>query len=254
MATLKKSVGRGGINQAADVKLIQRLLNKYSIPRVSVPLEVDGKAGTKTYKRIELFQRAILKMKKPDGRIDPNGKTFKKLTETKPGAKSAASLSVSPKGINLLKSIEVLKTKPYDDQTGKDITRWVKGATIGYGHLISRRDWNKYKNGLTKKQALALFKKDLAPYAKKVKKSVKSKIKQNEFDALVILTFNIGLTAFGTSSVLKLVNNPAANTPYISLEKAWKAWNKSQKKYNKGLANRRKAEWNIYSNNVYRQW
>jgi len=254
MTKLTKSVGRGGANRAVDVKLVQRLLNQYKIPRVKVPLEVDGKAGSKTVKRIELFQKKILKMSNPDGRVDPDGKTFKKLTATRPGAKPAASFSLSTEAIDLLKAIEGLTTKPYDDQTGKDISRWVKGATIGYGHLITRRDWGKYKNGITRKQALALFEEDLAPYADKVKTSVIARIKQQEFDALVFLTFNIGLTAFGKSSVLKLVNNPVAKTPYTSLEKAWLAWNKSQGKYNRGLANRRKAEWNIYSKNVYEKW
>jgi len=31
------------------------------------------------------------------------------------------------------------------------------------------------------------------------------------------------------------------------------AWDKSQGKYNKGLANRRKVEWKIYSKNIYNQ-
>jgi len=254
MARIHKSVGRGGVNRATDVRLIQRLLNNYKIPGVTTLLDVDGDAGVKTFKRIELFQKKIVKMANPDGRIDPAGRTFKKLTSARPGAKSAKSFNVSTKGSNLLKSIEVLKTKPYDDQTGNTITSWIKGATIGYGHLISKSTWNKYKDGLSKAQAVALFNKDLSPYAKKVKTSVTAKVKQNEFDALVILTFNIGRTAFGKSSALKLVNNPSANTPYTSLEKAWKAWNKSQGQYNRGLTNRRAAEWNIYSKNVYKKW
>lgn len=254
IAKIKRSVGRGGVNQAADVRLIQRLLNHYKIPGVTVLLDVDGVAGPKTYKRITLFQKKIVKMAHPDGRIDPNGRTFKKLTAVRPGAKSAKLFSFSTKARNLLKSIEVLKTKPYDDQTGNDITSWVKGATIGYGHLIPRREWNKYKSGISKAQAVALFNKDLLPFLKKVKQSVSAKVKQNEFDAMLILTFNIGRTAFGKSSVLKLVNNPSANTPYASLEKAWKAWNKSQGRYNRGLANRRAAEWNIYSKNIYKKW
>ena len=254
MAKIKRSVGRGGVNRAADVRLIQRLLNHYKIPGVTVLLDVDGVAGPKTYKRIELFQKKIVRMAHPDGRIDPHGRTFKKLTATRPGAKSAKLFNVSTKARNLLKSIEVLKTKPYDDQTGRDIHHWVKGATIGYGHLIPRREWNKYKSGITRAQAVALFNKDLLPFSKKVKQSVTTKIKQNEFDALVILTFNIGRTAFGKSSVLKLINNPCANTSYPSLEKAWKAWNKSQGRYNRGLANRRVAEWNVYSKNIYKRW
>ncbi|SEN77526.1 type VI secretion system secreted protein VgrG, partial [Nitrosomonas marina] len=49
-------------------------------------------------------------------------------------------MRLSEKGIEFLKSIETFRSKPYDDQTGENITQWVKGATIGYGHLISRSE------------------------------------------------------------------------------------------------------------------
>ncbi len=253
MAQLSGSVGRGGLNRKPDVRLVQGLLNNYKIPGIANPIKIDGKAGHKTYARIEVFQKKVLLKTKPDGRVDPNGQSFKKLTN-RPGSKLASSCTVSTKAINLLKSIEMLRTKPYDDQTSKEITQWLNGATIGYGHLISKGDWVKYKKGLTKTEALALFKKDLAPFTKKIKHLVKSKIMPYEFDAMVILIFNIGQSAFQRSSILKLVNNPGAKTPFDSLEKAWKVWNKRKKKYVKGLANRRKAEWNIYTKNIYRKW
>lgn len=83
---------------------------------------------------------------------------------------------------------------------------------------------------------------------------VKTDIKKNKFDALIILIFNIGITAFKNSSVLKLINNPSAKTPYKNLELAWKAWNKSDHKINKGLINRRNAEWNVYTKGIYQRW
>jgi len=253
MTQLHASVGRGGRNRKTDVRLIQGLLNNYKIPNISIALKIDGEIGRKTYQRIETFQKVVLHFKNPDGRIDPNGQTFTKLIN-RPHSKFATALTVSAKAINLLQLIEGLATKPYDDQTGKSISQWVKGATIGYGHLILKREWNQYKNGLSKADALALFHADLLPYANKIKDSVNSKILQNEFDALLILTFNIGKTAFGRSSVLRLVNNPGSNTAFSSLEEAWQVWNMSQGKYSRGLANRRKTEWAIYSKNVYKKW
>lgn len=247
------SVGRGGVNYKTDVKLVQILLNQYKIPGVITPLKVDGLVGEKTYTRIEMFQRKILHWHQPDGLVEPNGRTFYQLTH-RPGTKSAASYTVSNKGLELLKSIEELALHPYDDQTGKDIHHWVPGATIGYGHLIAKLEWDKYKNGITAAQAIALFKKDLSPFVNKVRLSITAKITQNEFDALVILTFNIGAAAFGRSSVMKLVNNPVARTSYPSLEKAWMAWTRSQGRINRGLVARRKAEWNIYANNIYKRW
>ena len=114
-----------------------------------MPLTVDGRIGSNTIAWIELFQKQIVKVINPDGRIDPGGKTFVQLASAaaKPGAMAAATFIFSAKGIDLLKSIEELSTTPYDDQTGKDITIWVAGATIDYGHLISKAEWPKYKAG-----------------------------------------------------------------------------------------------------------
>jgi len=248
------SVGNNGKNQAADVALIQKLLNDNKITGEITPLKIDGKVGDKTIKRIEAFQKRIVFMPLPDGRVEPNGKTFKKLTAIRSTAKAANIYNLSKKAVDLLQAIETLATKPYDDQTSLDITEWVKGATIGYGHLISKTDWPKYKDGLTAVDALNLFNEDLAPFVNTVKSNVKTNITQNEFDALVILTFNIGEKGFGESSVLKLINNPSAKTTYASLEAAWKAWNKSDGRINNGLINRRKAEWNIYTKGIYQRW
>lgn len=163
-------------------------------------------------------------------------------------------MTFSAKGETLLKDIEKLRLKPYDDQTGKDITGWVEGATIGYGHLISSKEWKLYKDGITEEQAEQLFEDDLAPYVDTVNEAITVGVSQQQFDAMVLLAYNIGQPGFAASSVARLVNDPAADTPYASLEDAWKAWNKSQGKVNQGLINRRNAEWNIYTKGVYETW
>ena len=168
--------------------------------------------------------------------------------------KPADTFQVSAKGIELLKSIEQLRLKPYDDQTGEAISSWVKGATIGYGHLIASGEWNKYANGITQEQADNLFMQDLEPFINAVRSKVTAEIAQNQFDALVIFVFNIGINGFSTSSALKLINDPGAVTDYPNLEAAWKAWNKSQGQVMQGLVNRRNAEWDIYSKNIYQRW
>lgn len=165
---------------------------------------------------------------------------------------------MSDQGIDLLMSIESFRSEPYDDQNGDEITNWVTGATIGYGHLISLQEWNEfgagYRKGITQEQAKTLFLEDLKPFVDGVNAKVTASLIQNQFDALVILAFNIGLGNFATSSVLKLVNNSAALTKYPNLEAAWKSWNRSQGKVMEGLNKRRDAEWNIYSKNVYAHW
>jgi GH24 family phage-related lysozyme (muramidase) len=161
---------------------------------------------------------------------------------------------MSPDAVALLKAIETLYLAPYDDQTGKKITDWVEGATIGYGHLIAKGDWDTYKDGITASQADALFLQDLAPFEELVGETITRGLQQYEFDALVILAFNIGRSGFRSSSVAKLVNDPKAVTSYASLEDAWKAWNKSQGKVMTGLTNRRAAEWRIYTSGRYARW
>ncbi|EOB4244141.1 hypothetical protein ACIT2J_001859, partial [Campylobacter jejuni] len=76
---------------------------------------------------------------------------------------------LSNDGQNLLKNIEKLRLKPYNDQNGKEITSYVKGATIGYGHLLGQNEWDLYKNGITLQEADKLFKSDLLPFENAVK-------------------------------------------------------------------------------------
>jgi GH24 family phage-related lysozyme (muramidase) len=162
-----------------------------------------------------------------------------------------SELTLGQKGIELLKDYETLRLQTYDDQTSKDISAWVEGATIGYGHLIARNEWDIYKNGISEDQADMLFSDDLAPFVAAVNRGLSKDIAQNEFDACVILAFNIGVRGFSSSSALKLINDSNAATDYDDLESAWKAWNKSQGKVSRGLQNRRNSEWKVYSQAVY---
>lgn len=163
-------------------------------------------------------------------------------------------MSLSEKGLNWLKHVERLALMPYDDQTGKQISSWVKGATIGYGHLIPKHEWEKYRNGITEAEAEALLRKDLERFVEAVR-LIPRKLAQHEFDALVILAYNIGVDAFKGSTVYKMVSDPNfRSSVYKDLEAAWKAWNKSQGKILNGLIKRRAAEWDMYSRGLYRHW
>jgi GH24 family phage-related lysozyme (muramidase) len=247
------------------VKVRLTLLNRYSyekesartiFPRhivkfESIPLgHYDMEVSCKGY----LIKKDYIHVKFPGSDTHWNGHFRKSRNRKYFNIKKESGDTLSDKGINLLKSIEKLRTKPYDDQTGNEIKTWVEGATVGYGHLIAKVEWEKYKNGITESQAFMLFKSDLAPFEKKIKSLVKVPLSQNQFDALVMLAFNIGESAFSSSSILKLVNDPSSKTPCSSLKKAWMAWNKLRGKVMKGLENRRRAEWNIYSMNIYQRW
>lgn len=140
-------------------------------------------------------------------------------------------MKTSNVGINLISSFEDTKLKAYDDGVGV----W----TIGIGTTI-------YPNGLkvkkgdvcTLEQAKSYFAHDLKSFEKTVNDSVKVDLTQNQFDALVSLTYNIGSTAFKNSTLLKKLNAKDFN----GAADQFKVWNIGGGKVLKGLVRRREAE------------
>ena len=134
-------------------------------------------------------------------------------------------------GIGLISSFEDTKLKAYDDGVGV----W----TIGTGTVI-------YPNGVkvkkgdvcTVEQAKTYFTHDLKQFEKTVNDSVKVDLTQNQFDALVSLTYNIGSTAFKNSTLLKKLNAK----DYVGAADQFLVWNKGGGKVLKGLVRRREAE------------
>lgn len=158
--------------------------------------------------------------------------------------KQSAS-NISEAGKKHLKKWEELRLKPYSDKTGETITEWNPNATIGWGHLISKNEWSKFRNGIDETTAEAVFNDDISWAINTVRDNVKTPLLQNQFDALVSLTFNIGRKGFVESSVLKLLNGEEGSN-YPDLESAWKAWNKDDGKVSRGLVNRRNMEWDVF--------
>ena len=75
-----QTVGRNGPNNRDDAKTVQILLNFNLDKLVGMkPLSEDGIVGNSTVAAIVEFQRRVLGMKEPDGRVDPNGLTLRKL-------------------------------------------------------------------------------------------------------------------------------------------------------------------------------
>lgn len=92
MPSISASVGRAGRNLAADVKTVQRLLNHHlaSIPPTK-RLSNDGACGMLTITAIETFQRKVVGIRQPDGRVDPGGRTLSVLNGGPVVAPSTAS-------------------------------------------------------------------------------------------------------------------------------------------------------------------
>ena len=79
--SIASSVGKGGSNRVEDVAAVQELLNmSASLPAGRVT--VDGSIGPKTIGAIEAFQARVVKLRHPDGRVDPAGRTFVALANS----------------------------------------------------------------------------------------------------------------------------------------------------------------------------
>lgn len=165
-------------------------------------------------------------------------------------------------GRQWLKAIEGLRLAPYDDGAGQPVEEWRHGATIGYGHLILRAEWEKFRNGIDQQWAESMLRLDLRDVEHAVVQRFREcpcllgrnerGLKQHEFDALVILAFNIGAGAFNLSSVAAMICEPPdARMPYAELESAWKAWRWSDGEVLEGLIRRRAGEWRIFCSADY---
>jgi lysozyme len=96
-----------------------------------------------------------------------------------------------------------------------------------------------------------VFSADLKPYEKAVNDGVTGvTLTQEEFDALVSFTFNVGIGAFKGSTLLKKINEnkyrsgdaKQRETAIDEIANAFAAWNKSAGKVLPGLTTRRKEE------------
>jgi GH24 family phage-related lysozyme (muramidase) len=74
--------------------------------------------------------------------------------------------------------------------------------TIGYGHTKTA----KMGMTITMQQAEELLKQDIKDYVTAVNMLIKIPITQNQFDALVSFCFNVGISAFKHSTLLRLIN------------------------------------------------
>lgn len=126
--------------------------------------------------------------------------------------------------------------------------------TIGYGHQILEKDTclekvlgpRKIKDKfhhLTKEEAEKLLKEDVLLVENQVKQLCTKPITQNQFDALVCFTFNLGANSLKKSKLLKLINNEKYNEASNELCR----WHKCNKKFIPGLLKRRFVEMMMFN-------
>ncbi len=149
--------------------------------------------------------------------------------------RDTGGLTASQGAINLIKRFEGCKLTAYPDPgTGGD--PW----TIGWG---STGPDIKKGTVWTQEQADSRLKSDVSNFAQGVAALVAgSPTSQWQFDAMVSLAYNIGLGAFGKSTLLKLHKDGN----YAAASNEFGKWVNAGGKKMQGLVNRRAVEAKVY--------
>lgn len=141
-------------------------------------------------------------------------------------------MKINPAGLALIKEFEGLRLRAYRDAVGI--------PTIGYGSTGAHVHMGLT---ITEQEAEDLLKRDLARFEQGVTQAVGAiPTTSNQFSAMVCLAFNIGLGAFGRSSVLRFHRQ---SRPTLAAG-AFLLWVKAGGKTLRGLIRRRNAERRLY--------
>jgi len=149
---------------------------------------------------------------------------------------------VSDKCINFVKSYEGFSATRYDDGTGV--------ITQGYGCTGEEiADWDEK---VTEEFATERLKYLINnKYAAVIKFDLDSKgltLKQNEFDAIISLSYNIGTNGLLGSTLYKRICEGVRDS---SLKDNFTVWSKAGNRTLQGLLNRRVEEYNMFANGDY---
>lgn len=136
------------------------------------------------------------------------------------------NLFYSKDGLRLTELFEGDVLSAYQDQRGI----W----TIGYGHTAGVRPGQT----ITQEEAEQFLAEDIQAAAHFVNRVVQVKLEQGQFDALVDFAFNVGITNFRNSTLLKEVNEGNFREALAQFN----LWDHCGGVVNAGLLRRRQAE------------
>lgn len=141
-------------------------------------------------------------------------------------------MQVSSRFITLIEQLEGFKARCYRDTGGR--------RTVGFGHACIGNEFNDAT--LTRDEAENLLMHDVKYAENAVNEYVKVPLRQEQFDALVAFTFNVGIGAFANSTLVRKLN--AGHCCAVPDE--LRRWNQDNGKVIAGLIARRKAEISVY--------
>lgn len=139
---------------------------------------------------------------------------------------------VSEGGLDFITHFEGYSPFVYKDAAGYD--------TIGIGHLI--KPGEKFTEPLLPEDAKKLLELDTRFASNAVNKYVKVRIKQNQADAVISWTFNLGAGALQKSTMLKRINAGRHADAANEMER----WIRAGGRILRGLIIRREAEAKLY--------
>lgn len=141
------------------------------------------------------------------------------------------AMTYSENGLHLTEQFEGLRLAAYKDSVGV--------PTIGYGHTRN------VTMDMTCTQELAeqWLQEDVQIAVNGVNQFVTVELTQNQFDALVDFTFNLGVGSLQHSTLLRLLNA----RDYAGAAGEFEKWNKAGGNVLPGLVKRRQAERDLFN-------
>jgi len=142
-------------------------------------------------------------------------------------------MQIGSAGLSLIKESEGYREHVYKDAAGL--------PTIGYGHKLAEGE--SFPCGISESDAEKLLVRDVAWAERSVSKYVWVPLNQNQFDALVDFTYNLGAGTLFRSTLLMLLNGGK----YEAVPAELLRYNHFGQTVSPGLTRRREAEvalWN----------
>jgi len=148
-------------------------------------------------------------------------------------------MKIDKAGLDIIKNFEGFSNKPYLDQA--------LVPTIGYGtthYGIGGRAVTMGDHEISKDVATLLMEDQInATYGRAVNHAVRTTINQNQFDALVSFTYNVGVAGLHASNVLKYINKGKL----AEADTQFSHWNHVNGKVDRGLTHRRLLEARLFN-------
>ena len=178
-----------------------------------------------------------------DGKPEPKEEAVEEAPPYIPPAnpstrQSPSSLSISNDGLDNIKEDEGFRANAYRDPGSGD-----QPITIGYGTTRISGKAVQLGDTISEPKATSLMKRQVQNiYGAAVKRKVKVDLTQNEYDALVSFTYNVGVGNFGASTLLRKLNHK----DYLEAADQFLRWDKADGQVMRGLTKRRKKERELF--------